>query len=266
VSRESATRESASRESASRESASREGVKKLDGEVVALRAELAKREEWLKGLESRAATADQRADEMQAELDQKRVAAAEAKRELAKLTARLEEEDRGKRSLQESARGLEQELAKTKQGGETQARRFEQLEAELRSLRQGNEKLSRELEASKKRPEPDEDAQLELRQLEGLLGERAAEVTRLTDALHQTERFGRQLIIEIEQLKAAAQADRASRELGRLAQRNAELEADLEAARWTISSLETNLPEAPTSPAAGVPGAWRDGAGPVSAP
>lgn len=240
---------------------SREVPKKPDADIAALRAELAKREEWLRGLESRAATADQRADEMQTELAQKSGENAEAKREISRLSARLAAEEQNKRKLIESSRELGAELAKLKQSSESNAQRAQQLELELRSLRQGNEALQRELEASRSRPEPDADAQAELRELERVLGERGAEVARLTEALHQTERFGRQLISEVEQLKSAARDEATSRELARLSQRNAELEADLEAARWTISSLETNLPDSGTTTAAGGTSAqWQEGA------
>jgi hypothetical protein len=240
---------------------SREIPKKPDADIAALRAELAKREEWLKGLESRAATADQRADEMQTELAQKTRENAEAKREIIKLAARLAEEEQNKRNLIESSREVGAELAKAKQSIETHAQRAQQLDLELRSARQGHEALQRELEASRNRPEPDADAQAELRELERLLGERGTEVARLTEALHQTERFGRQLISEVEQLKSTARDDATSRELARLSQRNAELEADLEAARWTISSLETNLPDSGTTTAAGgTPAQWQEGA------
>ncbi len=257
-----------------REKLPREGARKADAELASLRAELAKREEWLKALESRAATADQRADEMQTELGQKDAENAEVRREIAALRARLVEEEQNKRNLVESSRGLGAELAKAQKSSEAVAQRSRELEAELRSLRQEHEALRKshealrqshdaqraELEASRSRPETDEEAQAELRELERLLGERGAEVTRLTEELHRTERFGRQLIIEVEQLKNAHRADATSRELARLAQRNAELEADLEAARWTISSLEANLPEAPTpSPAVGGPAPWQQG-------
>ena len=188
---------------------------------------------------------------MQTELAQKSGENAEAKREITRLKARITEEEQSKRNLIESSRELGAELAKTKQSSESNAQRALQLEVELRSARQGHEALQRELEASRSRPEPDADAQAELRELERLLGERGTEVARLTEALHQTERFGRQLISEVEQLKNAARDDATSRELARLSHRNAELEADLEAARWTISSLETNLPDSGATTAAG---------------
>ena len=96
----------------------------------------------------------------------------------------------------------------------------------------------------------DEEARKELLEVEGLLKDRASEITRLTAALHETERFGRQLIAELTELKARDGVASLPPDLEALARRNAQLEADLEAARWTISSLEANVGEEPTSPPA----------------
>ena len=79
-------------------------------------------------------------------------------------------------------------------------------------------------------------------------------MARLEAALHDTERFGRQLILQVRELGAAHEVPPPSPDVQALVQRNAELAADLEAARWTISSLEANVGEGPTgSPAVGVP-------------
>ena len=101
--------------------------------------------------------------------------------------------------------------------------------------------------AAKRRVEEgDEEARAELAQLEALLKDRAAEVGRLTEALHETERFGRQLIIKLAELEASRADAPDNPDLPGLTRRNAELAADLEAARWTISSLEANVGEQPT--------------------
>ena len=102
--------------------------------------------------------------------------------------------------------------------------------------------------------EGDEEVRAELHQLEALLKDRAAEVGRLTDALHDTERFGRQLILKLAELEASrTEAAPESPDVQVLIRRNAELAADLEAARWTISSLEANVGEQPTGSAATSP-------------
>jgi hypothetical protein len=312
-------------------------------QVLALQAELASREEWLTGLEARASTADQRADEMQSELDQLTADNARAKLELTRAQQRLDEELRAKKALEDSSRALKQELDKLRKaldgdtrktskleqelkleldklqksteddirraskveqelkleldklrraaGGETQRaskleqelkleldklreaasseaqragkqeqelrleldklrkgaeadlRKTSRLEEQLRPLTARVEQLTAELAASEKRANarseaPDEETQQELSELSALLKERAREVSRLTEDLHKTERFGRQLIVELNQLKTASEGQSQKQDLLRLAQRNAELEADLEAARWSISSLE----------------------------
>ena len=73
---------------------------------------------------------------------------------------------------------------------------------------------------------------------------------RLTAALHDTERFGRQLILQLTELEANRAAAPPSADVAELTRRNAELAADLEAARWTISSLEANVGDSPTPPPA----------------
>jgi hypothetical protein len=337
-------------------------------QVLALQAELASREEWLTGLEARASTADQRADEMQSELDQLTADNARAKLELTRAQQRLDEELRAKKALEDGSRVLKQELDKLRRaldgdtrkaskleqelkleldklqkstegetrraskleqelrleldklrkaaggetqraskleqelkleldklrkaaGGETQRaskleqelkleldklreaasgeaqragkleqelrleldrlrkgaeadlRKTSRLEEQLRALNARVEQLTAELAASEKRANaraeaPDEETQQELSALSALLKERAQEVSRLSDDLHKTERFGRQLIVELNELKTASEGQSQKQDLLRLAQRNAELEADLEAARWSISSLE----------------------------
>jgi hypothetical protein len=92
----------------------------------------------------------------------------------------------------------------------------------------------------------DEETRSEMRELEGLLAERAREVARLTAALHDTERFGRQLIIQVRELEAAREVPPPGPDVQAMVDRNAELAADLEAARWTISSLEANVGGVPT--------------------
>jgi hypothetical protein len=352
-------------------------------QVLALQAELASREEWLTGLEARASTADQRADEMQSELDQLTADNARAKLELTRAQQRLDEELRAKKALEDGSRVLKQELDKLRKaldgdtrkaskleqelkleldklqkstegdtrraskleqelkleldklrkaaGGETQrASRLEQelrleldqlrkatggetqraskleqeleqlreaaegeaqragkleldldklrkgaetdlrktsrLEEQLRALNARVEQLTAELAASEKRANaraeaPDPETLQDLAELEALLKERAREVSRLSDDLHKTERFGRQLIVELNQLKTTSESQSQKQDLLRLAQRNAELEADLEAARWSISSLEGIVAEEKlaTGPTAGRPASPSNG-------
>jgi hypothetical protein len=248
----------------SREAEKREldKLEKTYGEKLrALAAELQKREEWLTGLESRAATADERADAAQAELEQRTGEQRKLEQQLARLEQQLEEERRAKRLLEQSTRAREQELEKnldqSKRRAEKETERASELSAEAKKLAARVAELTSSLAASEKKAkqsaeEGDEEVRAELTQLEGSLKERAVEVSRLTAALHETERFGRQLIVKISELEARVEPAQQSAELELLTRRNAELAADLEAARWTISSLEANVGGDPTgSPASG---------------
>jgi hypothetical protein len=234
-------------------------LEKAFGEKLsALQAELDKREEWLAGLESRAATADQRADEAQTELERRNVDLAKAKVQLTRLEHQLEEDRRAKRLVEDAARTHKQELEKLSRRAEADAQRANELAAESKKLSSRVAELNLALAESEKRiklaaEEGDEDVRAELTQLEALLKERAAEVSRLTSALHETERFGRQLISKLSELEASREPAPASPEIDSLMRRIAELSADLEAARWTISSLEANVGDDPTASSAASP-------------
>lgn len=247
--------------------------------IEGLETELRKRDEWLAGLESRAATADQRADDVQAELDRLTSTQRKGRDQLGRLEQQLEEERRAKQKLEETTRALEQELDKRRRRSDSDAQRTAELAQESKALTARVEQLERALSDSEQRSkslaarveqltsalaeseraakklaaEGDEEARAERAELEALLKERASEVARLEAALHDTERFGRQLIVQVRELEAAREVPPPSPDVQALAQRNAELSADLEAARWTISSLEANVGDGPTGPAGGVP-------------
>jgi len=217
----------------------------LERQLESLQAEIGKREHWLKGLEERAATADQRADDAQAELEQlgQREAAAGTRNK--QLEHQLEEALRAKRSLEDGQVALRRELDELKQGSGANARNFSELERRAIVLSTKVDELKVQLEATENenrelRAASQDESNSELRELEAQLVERGKEVARLERELEQTERFGRQLIVQLEQAKAR-DSEAVPPDLNRLARRNAELEADLEAARWTISSLGTNV-------------------------
>ena len=181
---------------------------KLERELERLRTELAKRDTWTKQLEARAATADQRADDVQAELEQERLAHKRAQR---------------------AARGAD-DAEKMKQ-------KLDELEARARDEHSALEQSRAETAALRD----------ELGRLEDLLAERAKRVNTLEQQLHHGERTGQQLLNEL-RLALDAQAERdangspsSQRLLERQAERLAELEGDLEAARWTIQELEGKL-------------------------
>ena len=262
----------------SRDAERRELEKTLGQKIQALEAELEKREEWLVGLEARAATADERADEAQAELEQLGKDQRKAKEQIARLEQQLDEERRAKRQLEEAGRAHKQELDKRDRRIEAEAQRVSELTSEAKGLGARvaeltqalteSEQKAKQSELSAKQSElkakqseqkakqsaeaGDEEVQAELLALEALLKDRAAEVGRLTAALHDTARFGRQLILQLTELEANRAAVPPSSDVAELTRRNAELAADLEAARWTISSLEANVGDSPTpTPASG---------------
>lgn len=246
-----------------REGERKELEKGLGQKLQALQAELQKREEWLAGLESRAATADERADQAQAQLEQAAKEQRKTKDQIARLEQQLEDERRSKRQLEEHARAHEQELAKRDRRLESETQRTAELASQTKALAARVAELTAALaqseRAAKKRAEEgDEEVRAELLQLEALLKDRAAEVARLTEALHETERFGRQLIIKLGELEASSAGAPESPDLQGLTRRNAELAADLEAARWTISSLEANVGMQPTASASAAVNQRRD--------
>jgi hypothetical protein len=249
------SRDQEKRELEKRELDKRELEKAYGEKLSALKAELDKREQWLAGLESRAATADERADAAQAELERRAGEVRKAKEQLVRLEHLLEDERRAKRQLEESARSQKQEIDKASRRATDESQRSSELAAESKKLSARVAELERALAESTKKAkqaveEGDEEVRAELTQLEASLRERAAEVSRLTAALHETERFGRQLIAKLGALEAAREPLVASPELDVLTRRNAELSADLEAARWTISSLEANVGGQPTTSSA----------------
>jgi hypothetical protein len=220
----------------------------LERQVAALQAEHSKREQWMKGLEARAATADQRADDAQAELEQfaQREKAATERRK--QLEHQLEEALRAKRSLEDAQVAARRELEELKQGSGVNARSLSELERRAITLSTRVDELTvqnQELRSTNKELSSANESGAELGELEAQLVERGKEVARLTRELEQTERFGRQLIVQLEESKAVRNGENPQRDLERLARRNAELEADLEAARWTISSLGAGVSPSP---------------------
>jgi hypothetical protein len=268
-----------------REAEKRDLERQLTQKVARLEAELSKREEWVRGLESRAATADERADDAQGELDKLGTAHRKAKTEIdqlasdlrksraeleqsaaelrkaksdaARASAEVEEERRARQKLEEKARRQEQDLERRTSG---EAQRAADIAAKNESLSARVVQLSAALAAGEQKLKQvtesgDEETRAELLALETMLKDRSAEVARLTAALHETERFGRQLIVELADVKSAREtppADSPGPDVQALSRRIAELAADLEAARWTISSLEANVAVDPTAAAAAV--------------
>jgi len=153
-------------------------------EMVSLRAELAKRERWVAEVESRAAVADARADEAEAELEALREQAA-----------------REREAAGEPLRALEAQVALLREelGRETATNR------ELRERIEHQDQRISALTAVDAETEGDE-----IGDLEAQLKARGAEVQRLERDLRQVERLGRELLeslTELAQRNAVSEAD-----------------------------------------------------------
>lgn len=148
-------------------------------------AELQRREAWISELEARAAVADARADEVEAELDELR-----------------------QRPLPEP------------------------VSISVPTPDPADQQIIAELTAELVRAKADLEAASEdtgeVGELETRLRERGNEIRRLEAELREAERIGKSLLDDAE----------------RLADVNAQREADLEALRWTVQSLDTNSREA----------------------
>jgi hypothetical protein len=188
---------------------------KEDNRVPSLTAELEKRDRWIRALEARADTADARADTAEGELESLRE---RAQAEQCALEGRAHE--------------LEQRL------GEQQARVAKVVE-ELAAREAGSELAELERQSAE-----------ELGRLEQQLAERGQRIQELERQLADAQRLGRELVAELGEHKPSPAAVEALKaEFDSLAALNAEREADLEAARWSIQSLEFELGRGPAAEA-----------------
>jgi hypothetical protein len=182
-----------------REKLSRERSQVVDAKPSAeLAAELQRREAWISELEARAAVADARADEVEAELDELK------QRPLPEPVSISVPVPTPDPADQQMIAELTAELVRARAD----------LQAE-------SARAKAELEAAS------EDTG-EVAELEARLRERGNEIRRLQADLREAERIGKNLLDEAE----------------RLADVNAQREADLEALRWTLQSLDTSPREA----------------------
>ncbi|MEP7049340.1 MAG: hypothetical protein ABJB12_03265 [Pseudomonadota bacterium] len=233
-------------------------------------AQLARQNQWIKELESRASTADERADHAEAELEELRAQLATEQEATLALKAQLEKELAAEQKATLALKAqLEKELAaeqkatlalKAQQEKELAAEQKASLalkaqqEKELAPLRSELTAKTAELSAksvelsrataqlgqltrqlAEKNAEPEPPA--ELASFEQQLVERGAEVRRLEQDLRTAERTGRELVRELERRRA----DQAAHGGAELERALAEREADLQAAAWTIESLSLRL-------------------------
>ncbi len=172
---------------------------------------------------------------------------AEAKAQFEAEQARLDglvrarEADLDKAS--KAAKGLEKDLERARE-------KLDQADAELRRRAEKIEKLEKSLERAKQEAErlaENETGREELDALEAQLVERGQRVATLEGDLRKLERYGRELLLEVGELRASAgkgaedRTDELSAKLDQLAQVNAAREADLVAADWAIAELRDRL-------------------------
>jgi hypothetical protein len=192
----------------------RQTARRADERKPDLSAELEKRDRWIRALEARADTADERADAAESELES--------------LREQAERSEAEKSALADRIQGLELEL------GERKTRIVEL-----------NEALAAE---EKRRDLGEAEAQSaeDLSRLERQLGERGQQIQRLERQLADAQRLGRELVAKLEAHEPGLVAvESLKRQLDNLAELNAEREADLQAARWNIQSLEFELGRLP---------------------
>jgi uncharacterized coiled-coil DUF342 family protein/SAM-dependent methyltransferase len=220
-------------------------------------AELARLNQWLKELESRASTADERADHAETELEELRPQLDTGRQALVSLKAQQD----GLKAQHDGLKAQHDGL-KAQHDKEVSA-----LRAELSALRTQATNLRAESsshvnEVARLKTElAERDQQLaaqvakadqgeELAEFERQLVERGGELRRLEQDLRTSERTGRELVRELAR-RSGEQATQGSAELERAL---AEREADLQAAAWTIESLSLRLElagKAPLDPANG---------------
>jgi len=163
-----------------------------------------------------------------------------------------------------------------------QAQKSAKLEAELAQQRRARRDTERKLQARQAQPATDEDCAREISALEDALRQRGQQIASLQADLRESERIGRELVAEldartsgtapsgaerppVQPLAAAAapapavgpgpvddrttegQSPAHQRQLELLAQKCSQVEADLEAANWTISGLRNQLAKADPS-------------------
>jgi chromosome segregation ATPase len=236
--------------------------------------ELARLNQWLKELESRASTADERADHAETELEELRPKLETERLTLAGLKTQHEKEVSGLRAelsalrtqatnLRGEATNLRGEATGLRAEGTGLRAEISNLRAETSSLRgeatdlraESSHNLSelarlkaelaaRDQQLAEQAAKSDQGE--ELAEFERQLVERGGELRRLEQDLRISERTGRELVRELAR-RSGEQATQGSAELERAL---AEREADLQAAAWTIESLSLRLELAGKSPLA----------------
>jgi len=209
-------------------------------------AELVRLNQWIKELESRASTADERADHSEAELETER---AKFDAERAKFDAERTQLDAERAKFDAERTQLDSERQASAAQKAQHEKQLSAARAELEALRaqalqlrahintQANELADRTRELAEQTQKLEQGSAAELAEFERQLAERGSELRRLEQELRTAERTGRELVRELER-RTSEQSKHANLELERAL---AEREADLQAAAWTIESLSLRL-------------------------
>jgi hypothetical protein len=197
-------------------------------------------EAWIRELESRAATADERADLAEEELEalREQLASGEASASAQALEAARNAEAQalaGRAELEEELELARAETEVARRERDAFATRIRDLEAELEEKSSELEEKSSELAALGS--DAAGDHARELGELEEKLGERGEEIRRLERELTEAERIAKELMVDLARQAPAASTDGApgAAELDALALRLATAEADREALSWVAS-------------------------------
>jgi SAM-dependent methyltransferase len=226
-----------------------------NGELADLRRELERRDAWILGLEARATAADERADTTQAELEDERAQIAELRRLLDAERTRAAELEIAVARGGEVAQTRDETLATAAAAEQLLSTQQQVIELELRAANAEGQaaELQKRLDDMAR---PDDATAKELATLEAQLAERGAEVLRLERDLREAERIGKELVRELRTPPVVESVEEPPltleelrHKLDALAALNAEREADLTAARWSIQALETRLEELRTTTA-----------------
>lgn len=224
-----------------------ERVRKLESELEAVLreaetdAESAAEPEETEALSTRVSelesslSAEQRAsDDLRRNLQSAREELRRREQELTTAQERLAD-------MEERLRARERELADVRRTAAESARGRKQAESQLDAAR-------RELEAVREDAAGLEDLRRDLARLEEQLRERGHRITELEEQLRKLERYGRTLVSELAELRAAEENQAAAARIEELEARLDELstqkaarEADLVAAEWVIAELRDRL-------------------------
>src|SRR6188768_3838651 len=210
-------------------------------------AELVRLNQWIKELESRASTADERADHSETELETER-AKFETERakfdtERAKFDAERQTSVAQKAQFETGLAAAQSELAAAR--AQLEKLRTDASHKASEQARVASELAERNRQLSEQAEKVEQNSAAELAGFERQLSERGSEVRRLEQELRTAERTGRELVRELER-RHDEQSKHANLELERAL---AEREADLQAAAWTIESLSLRLELAGKPPA-----------------